>query len=117
MKNRINDWMKDSEFESGIQMFKEYKKQANRIQRERLQQRKIKEYNNYQERLYKECDIELYFHNQISNGTNVDIFTMEGIENTMMIVDNYRKIGHSMNLRKLVIRVDNKNIKEITFTY
>ena len=62
-------------------------------------------------------EIELLFLNPNYNGERFDMFDIEGIDNADMLFEQYRKIGHSIKLRKLVLHCKGKKVKAVNFKY
>ena len=44
-------------------------------------------------------------------------FTIEGITNAVAIFENYRAIGHSLNLLTLIVYLGDEKLKKVNFKY
>jgi len=58
-------------------------------------------------------ELEIYF----KDGKSPEFISLEGYKNGFGILEAYRKIGFSLNVRKLVLTLDNKKVKSINFKY
>jgi hypothetical protein len=61
--------------------------------------------------------VEILYLNPNYNGKRFDLFDVEGIDNAMMIFNDYRSNGHSMKLRKICLHCEGKKIKGVNFKY
>ena len=54
---------------------------------------------------------------KLSNGLYFDEFEVEGYKNMNMILEQYKKIGHSLKLRCLEITLDTERVQKLRFKY
>ena len=63
-------------------------------------------------------EITLVYLDKRADGSYCEYFEMEGIENAMMIFNEYRRIGFSLRLRYIEIHIkDADRIKRVNFKY
>lgn len=63
-------------------------------------------------------EIDVVFIDKLDDGSYCDSFEVEGIENAMMIFNEYRRIGFSLELRWIELRIkDGKRVKKVNFKY
>jgi hypothetical protein len=63
----------------------------------------------------KTFSISIIYNTNNPNKCDVDNFELEGVDNAIMIVEQYRKISESLNLYKISIYKDGQEWKSIKF--
>jgi len=106
--------LQDQELISRLSEYKRVIQSEQRIENKR-QADKLR--MQYEEWKISPFEIELLFMTPNYKGELFDIFEIEGLDNANMIFEEYRKIGHSLKLRKLVLHCKGKKIKAINFKY
>ena len=56
-------------------------------------------------------ELEIYY----NDNKSPEFISLEGYKNGFGILDTYRKIGFNLNVRKLVLTLDEKKVKSINF--
>ena len=104
----------DPEFMNLLRDMKEDQKRV------RAEKNKIREAKTQYIWNYPSFTLTLQYKNKLSSGLYFEEIQLEGIENANMMLSEYRKIGHNLNLHVLTLKCNDSEetrVKKINFKY
>ena len=109
------DIIKNSGLGEAFAIINAYNKQEQRNQRIRRENKKI----NLANKIYngEKFTLVLIYLKKQDSGLYFEEIELNGSKNALLIFDQYRKIGHNLELRSLTMNVEGSKTKKVNFTY